>query len=129
MTRLLTTALLLAACAFLALQPARVHAQNGAVDGVVRTASGGVVASAVVEARVANRTIQFQTTDTLGRFLLRDLPPARYDLRITRLGFADFARTVIVRPGLTAAVDIVLTEQAVAVRGLTIEVERERQRF
>src|SRR5437870_10344963 len=111
MTKLLTTALLLATLATSVLSPVRVCAQTGAIEGVVRTASGGVVASAVVEARVANRTIQFQTTDTLGRFSMRELPPARYDLRITRLGFADFTRTLLVRAGLTASVDIILTEQ------------------
>lgn len=65
-------------------------------------------------------------TDAAGRFELRNVPAGRYTLDVERVGFTSAERVVTLEAGRRASVEVVLTEQAVALEGIHVEGQRRR---
>ena len=68
---------------------AQAQATTGAIQGLVTDPSGAVVAEAKVEAKnLDTNFVRTQDTDTYGRFVLLQMPPGRYTVRVSKPGFA-----------------------------------------
>ena len=91
-SRLLALLLLCPAAAF----PAHLAAQsvtsaNGALNGIVKDASGAVLQGAKI---VLQPTGTSSATDAQGSFVIRDLKPGTYTATISYVGFAPFTSTI-----------------------------------
>jgi hypothetical protein len=79
---------------------------TGQISGTIADPSGAAVPSASIEFRnTATAQIRQTTTDTSGAFLLTDLLPGTYNLKVTASGFTSFEQTGLV---LTATERLVL---------------------
>ncbi len=110
MTRLVLAALL-------ALVPSGLRAQtasSGALAGVVTDATASPIFGAIIELRgTALPTARTAMADSLGRFVLGDLPPGLYDLTARGFGFQPATLGDIrVAEGRTTEVRVVLTQTA-----------------
>jgi hypothetical protein len=97
------------------LLPATVLAQ-GAVGGVVRDASGGVLPGVTVEAAspALIERVRSGTTDNSGQYLLVDLRPGVYTVTFTLPGFTTFRREGLeVTTGVTLPINAELTVGAI----------------
>ena len=96
----------------LSISPSRTLAQlgnSGSIEGVVKDASGGVIAGARVE--IANPVSRFSreaTTDTNGSFRFTNVPFNPYHLIATATGFAAYAQDVDVRSTVPATLEIAM---------------------
>jgi Fe(3+) dicitrate transport protein len=81
---------------------------TGAIQGTV-LGPEGPVADATVRLLAADR---HTATDGLGRFRLDDVPPARYTLEVTAVGFAPDRRAVRVLPDSLVSVEVTLRREA-----------------
>jgi hypothetical protein len=100
---------------------------TSAVRGTITTADGVPLAGVDVVFRHEGMGVErTAVTNALGRFIITVLPPGGpYSLRATHIGYAELARTdVRLQVGETHTFELVLEEQAVAVEGVTVEVER-----
>jgi iron complex outermembrane receptor protein len=89
------------------------HADDGAsatLAGKVTDPSAAVLQGAQVQVtQRATGAISSAATDNSGSFVLRDLPPGRYDVAVESAGFAEFHRDgLVVDAGRTVELDIVL---------------------
>ena len=78
----------LVALSVLASQPALAQGIGGAIEGVVKDQSGGVVQGVLV--RIANTDtgqVRVASTDAEGRYQARELPPGLYDVTYQLAGF------------------------------------------
>src|SRR5215813_342156 len=66
------------------------------LNGTVRDSSGSVVANAAVSLRNldTNRTYM-STSDSSGYYILPNLPPGSYELKVTYTGFEPYAQSSI----------------------------------
>jgi hypothetical protein len=100
--------LLLAALVWAA--PTSAQEQTGALQGVVKDSSGGVLPGATVEAKnLSTGALLSTVTGSNGIFRFPSLPPGRYDVTATLQGFAT-AKTpgVVVALGQLLTVDLAL---------------------
>src|SRR5258706_10322274 len=92
--RLATTLL-----ALLLLVPAAASGQsvNGAITGVVKDPSGGVVADVALTLRnvATNQTIATAVTGSGGEYAFRNLPPAKYAVEAIKTGLQQAKRAAI----------------------------------
>ncbi len=101
-------------------------AGTGRLTGVVTDQTGGVVPEAPIEVTSLDTGIKRTTlADPLGHYVLRDLPPGRYQVSATSPGFEPaVSESVSVTAGRDAAVDLVLAvarqEQMVVVTAPSI---------
>jgi len=84
------------------------------LDGVVRDASGGVVAGSRIEARSATGSTATVTSDAEGRFRVDRLFPGRYTFHAEREGFAPRTVVVEVMANAVAPIEIELDTLAIA---------------
>ena len=79
---------------------------SGDIKGTVTDPSGAVVAGAAVTATNVERGIRHTvTTDENGQFHLASLPPAAYNVSVTKTGFQpEVAKNVVVTIGQTSAI-------------------------
>ncbi len=88
---------------------------TGEIGGVVRDASGGVLAGATVTAtHPATGTKVQRVTEADGRYFLPALRIGQWDIDVTLSGFATQRQTLILEVGRTLAVDFALGLQAMA---------------
>ncbi len=74
---------------------------SGSLTGVVSDPSGAVVPDAKLAAVDVNKGFAYSTmTNALGIYVLRNLPPSSYKLKVQKEGFTTF-----VRSGITLAVN------------------------
>jgi hypothetical protein len=100
-----------------AMLPPAIAAQPGAVLGqVVEARSGEPVAGA--EVRVARLVVE---TDEVGMFRFDDIAAGRYDLQVSRIGYADRTVAVTVLPGDTSRIRLLVSEAAIVLAPLTVE--------
>jgi TonB-linked SusC/RagA family outer membrane protein len=101
----LAAGLSLAALLGVASPPAQ--AQQGAVGGVVTdAATGGPLEAARVILTGPNR---IEATNREGRFMIRNVAPGQYQVRVLRLGYAPVTDTAVVAPGETVALEVAMT--------------------
>jgi hypothetical protein len=100
----------LVALVTLVLVPAGAAAQQsaGAISGVVRDTSGGVMPGVAVEASspALIEKVREAFTDGSGRYMIVSLPPGTYTVKFTLAGFATVERQgITLTTGFTATVD------------------------
>ena len=83
---------------------------TGLLTGVVTDPSGGVVPNAAVTATDVGKGFKYKTsTDSVGRYLLRPLPPATYQLTVEARGFRTALRSgIVLNVNENATVDVSL---------------------
>src|SRR5499427_7697219 len=83
------------------------------LNGTVRDSTGSVVANATVSLRNldTNRTYT-STSDSSGYYIVPNLPPGPYEVKVTYTGFAPYTQSgVQLRVGQTATLDVALAVQ------------------
>ena len=105
----------------LCLLPFAASAQS-TISGVVKDASGAVVANATVEASsdVLIERTRSVTTDSDGRYAIVDLRPGTYVVSVSLAGFNTVKQTVVVPANVTVPVD---AEMKVGTVGEVVNVE------
>src|SRR5579859_5065697 len=93
----------IAALGFLgALMPARAQGSSGTIRGQVTDPAGASIPGAAVSASNGHGTSRSATTDVRGEYVLGNLPPGAYTVRVSAKGFALAERPdVDVAPGAT----------------------------
>ena len=110
----LKLATLLAIC-LLFVRPVRPQNPTGALRGMVVDASGGRVAHASINVDNAALSLHRQTqADDRGEFLLEDLRPTAYELRVIAAGFAEARSEVVVAISSVRQVTVTLQPKSVA---------------
>jgi hypothetical protein len=105
-------------------------AQPGSVEGRVRDGNGRPIAAASIALLGADSSLlRTSSTDRLGQFRIAALSAGRYTLRVQHIGYADLTQAVEVGPGRSTAVELVVTERAVRLPGVGVEVDRARDTF
>src|SRR2546423_6924274 len=109
--RLALTVLLIVLCS----NPCRGAQVSGSIEGTVSDALGAPVPSANVSAKnVKTEAIREAVTDEGGRYLVVSLPIGEYEVRVTKPGFQEVARSGIrLVIGQAARVDVTLQVSAV----------------
>jgi hypothetical protein len=99
-------------------------ADSGSIAGAVSsTGTHNMLQGAVVSIPALNR---HEITDNAGAFLLANLPPGEVQLAISYTGFNDERRTVTVRGGEAAHLEIALQPiPAITMDAFTVSTERE----
>jgi hypothetical protein len=78
----------LAICALLCLPAAHAQLYTGSIAGTVEDASGAFVSGAQIKATDAEKGFQFSaTSDSSGRYVIRELPPSNYVVTASASGF------------------------------------------
>ena len=83
------------------------------LNGTIQDASGGTVAKANVTLREVdtNRTYSASSSDN-GYYVIPNLPPGQYELKVAFTGFAAYLQTgIVLRVGQVATVDVTLRVQ------------------
>jgi len=94
--------------------------ETGAISGTVTDSSKAVINGATVTATSVNTSAaRSTTTDNLGGYIISNLAPGVYDVKVSKTGFGDFKQKFAVSPGVKTAVDVALSAQAT---GETVEV-------
>jgi hypothetical protein len=106
------------------------HAQTVTVEGRVRSEAGrGVLAATLVLTSPPDTVpLRVSDSDALGRFRIPNVAPGEYLLTASRIGYESTSlRIVVTRAG--ESIELELRERALALPGVAVEVDRERQRF
>src|SRR6266566_9984249 len=78
----------LAICALLCLPAAHAQLYTGSIAGTVKDPSGAFLANAQIKATDAEKGFEFSaTTDSAGRYVIRELPPSNYVVSASASGF------------------------------------------
>src|SRR6478672_3130913 len=78
----------LALCALLCLPVAHAQLYTGSIAGTVKDSSGAVVGGAQIKATDAQKGFEFSaTSDSSGRYTIRELPPSTYVVTASASGF------------------------------------------
>ena len=123
-SRVFATGVWLLATFFVPLWGQRANAQErkGAIAGHVTDTNGDALVGAQVELQPLG---QSAVTDTQGQYKIADLPPGKYTLTVSYVGFKSFSKEVTVESGESESanveMDIETVSEQVIVRG-----ERER---
>src|SRR5262245_14311706 len=78
----------LAICALLCVQVAHAQLYTGSIAGTVKDPSGAIVAGAQIKATDTEKGFVFSaTSDSAGRYVIRELPPSNYTVTASATGF------------------------------------------
>ncbi len=96
------------------------------LNGSVRDEGGGVIAKAAIALREVDTNLVYTAaTNESGFYVLPNLPPGRYELKIAYTGFSNYTQTgIVLTVGQNATLDVVLK---VASKGEQIVVTTEVQ--
>src|SRR5260370_10463406 len=95
-------------------RPAAAQTTTGTIRGSVKSASGGALADAEVQAKnVATGVVRTASAHADGSYILVGLAPAFYDVSARRIGSAPQTRRVEVLIGATLSLDFTLAAGAV----------------
>ncbi len=126
-TAILALFLLLLPGGAVAIHPADLHGQSakGTLLGRVFGRHGSVVGylpSAMLELEAAENPGRYRTTttDSLGSYAVRDLPPGTWRVKVLHVGYESIASTVRVPPGSTVELDLELRWKPIALPPLRI---------
>jgi hypothetical protein len=108
---------------FLTAAPVKAQMGNsGSIEGVVKDASGGVIAGATVEISYAVSGYRRETTTgSDGAFRFTNVPLNTYHMVITAPGFASYTQDVDVRSSVPLSVAISLNVGSAASTSITVE--------
>jgi Carboxypeptidase regulatory-like domain/TonB dependent receptor-like, beta-barrel len=103
---------------------AQLGASTAQLSGTVTDESGGTVAKASVTLREMNTNLAYSaTSNEAGYYVLPNVPPGRYELKVSYTGFANYIqRGIVLTVGQTATINVTLR---VAARGEQIVVTSE----
>jgi TonB-linked SusC/RagA family outer membrane protein len=101
---------ILTALLFLGAAPHELAAQLGTISGHVANKAGLPLADARV---LLVGTTVATSTNSEGRFTLRNVQPGAAEVRVLRVGYAEQKKAVAVSPGATATVEFTLAEAVV----------------
>jgi hypothetical protein len=89
---------------------ARAQLYTGSLTGVVTDPTGSVIPGATITLTDVAKGFNYKaTTDSTGRYLLRPLPPANYELTVQATGFRTAVRAgIVLDVNQDAAVDVVV---------------------
>jgi outer membrane receptor for ferrienterochelin and colicin len=121
LTGLLTLVLLLGADAL-----AAQVTTTGAIRGRVMSAEGAVIGEAAVTATgMETGFARSALTNSEGVYMIRLLPPGQYSIRVEMVGYGtEILEGINVTPGTVSNGSVTLTEQALAVEGITVTSQR-----
>lgn len=111
--------------------PVPIAGQAGRIEGRVRDEAGRPLAAAAVLLLAVPDSVRVAATETdvLGRFRL-DVPAAgSWVVRVERIGYARARQAIRIEAGTTVMLDLSVAELAVALPGVEVSVDRERERF
>ncbi|HEX6940425.1 MAG TPA: TonB-dependent receptor [Longimicrobiales bacterium] len=95
--------------------------EPGTVRGIVRSeATGERLAYSVIE--VAGSRTLVTMADSMGRYLLRNVPPGRRLLRVSRFDHSPLEIEVLIPSGGSIALDVMLVRRPVALPGIVANV-------
>src|SRR5437667_8190178 len=78
----------LAICALLCLPAAHAQLYTGSIAGTVKDPSGAILSGAQIKATDAEKGFEFSaTSDSSGRYVIRELPPSNYVVSASATGF------------------------------------------
>ena len=124
MTRLLAWVALPLGIAVLGASPA--HAQQSTITGRV---TGQGTGEPIPEARVILvGTSLFTTTNTDGRYTIRNVPDGTYSVRVLRVGYQEQKKPVTIQSGAQATVDFVLDQVVVKLTEVVTTATGEQRR-
>lgn len=80
------------------------------LSGTVRDESGGAIAKASISLREMDTNRAYTTTSSdAGFYVVPNLPPGRYELKVAYIGFANFVQTgILLSVAQTATIDVTL---------------------
>ena len=96
-----------------------------ALSGVVKDETGAVIPNVEVSAIKVRAAVR---TDSLGRFLLANLPPGPLEFTFRRLAFSPFLMTIDVSAGDTTDVEVTLSTAGVKLPTVTVQGTTEHHR-
>ena len=108
--RITLLAILVLAFCFISVHPAAAQITVAQLNGTVHDESGGAVGKATVSLREmdTNRVYTTVTNDS-GFYVLPNLAPGRYELKVSFTGFSNYTQTgFVLTVGQSATVDVVL---------------------
>lgn len=84
------------------------------LNGTVLDSSGGSVAKAIVTLReVGTNSTYNATASDNGNYVIPNLPPGQYELKVTYKGFAPYTQTgIVLRVGQVATIDVTMKVEA-----------------
>lgn len=91
--------------------------QNGTISGLVTTRTEAPITAAQV---FITDTNQGTLTNESGRYLIPNVAPGTYTLRVERIGYAAEEQSVTVQPGQVTTVNFSLAQQALALDELVV---------
>jgi hypothetical protein len=103
--------------------PALAQVTSGSLTGIVTDPSGAVIPAARINLTDTSKGYDYTaTTDTVGRYVITNLPPSTYSISAEAPGFKTYKRGgIVLDVGTRSSVDVRLevgaTAQAVEVRG------------
>ncbi len=101
------------------------HAQTGAITGIVRDKAGTHLANVEVS---APKLSLITHTDSLGRFKFLRLAPGTFDVSFRRLSYTPLVVSLEVTPGDTTDVDLTLDAAAEALPTVVVQGAKEHSR-
>ena len=107
---------------FLCVVPANAEERSGGISGTVTDSTKGALPGARIELQPKGTSV---ATNGQGQFFIADLPPGRYTVKVSYVGFRPYSTDVTVVSGQAARVDAVLQ---VSGRSEEVTVQGERER-
>jgi iron complex outermembrane recepter protein len=108
--RLRHVSIVAAAIFFTAIELVAQPADAGSIAGRVTSREGAVLARATIAITMGVVTVRAMAAND-GTFLLNGLAPGTHTIGVTHVGFAPFTSQVLVRPGMTERIEIILDER------------------
>jgi outer membrane receptor protein involved in Fe transport len=124
-------AAVLAICALLCLPAAQAQLYTGSIAGTVKDPSGAIVSGAQIRATDTEKGFEFSaTSDSSGRYVIRELPPSNYVVTANASGFKTQRKAAVrIDVNQNASVDFSMAVGAVAevvdVRAGAVELQTE----
>ncbi len=88
---------------------------HGRISGTIKDAGAANVAGAQVSlVHPQQAVLRTAVSDASGRFTLENVPPGRYELRVSGTGFSGYRSAVQLLPGATKELDVVLEVNALS---------------
>jgi len=94
--------------------------EKGTISGTITDSQKAVITGATVTATSVDTSASRSTTsDNLGGYVISNLEPGTYEVKVSKTGFGDFKQKFTVSPGVKTSVNASLSAQAT---GETVEV-------